>query len=393
MANIIDYCESELRPFTEHPFSEVDSLVLSQLAYIQFENAVPARMQRLGAPTLRDLYRAELFAGMFEGIRVPQLNRSLLAACAASPRMRDVQLCGYVSQLDIAAEKQFAAVTFLLPDSTVYVAFRGTDGSLVGWKEDFNMAYQTPVPAQEQAALYLAKALKVFSRSRFRVGGHSKGGNLAVFAAMQAPDSAKARILDVFSHDGPGFRKDIFASPAFASVSGQVRKTMPQSAVIGMLLQSQEQYTVVKSDEFWLGQHEPFSWQVENGSFSRADAITDASEFLGETLADWLETLPDDKRQTLVDTVFSLLEATGATTLDELSDNWQQSIAAVYEAGKALDEQTRSWLYSVFVQLGKIAVKNIDILPAAGKAAWEKLQGFLGRSEKDAAAAEETAKA
>lgn len=383
MANIIDYCENELRSFDAFPFSEVDSLVLAQLAYLEYKDAVSPRFQRMGAPALKELFRAELFEGMLGSIRAPQLNRALLAACAASPRFRDIRLCGYVSQLDIAQQKQFAAVTFLLPDGSVYAAFRGTDGTLVGWKEDFNMVYRTPVPAQEQAALYLTKAMKVFPRVPFRTGGHSKGGNLAVFAAMKAAASEKKRLAAVYSHDGPGFRSDVFAGQAFSSVEASVRKTMPQSAVIGMLLQSQERYTVVQSDEFWLGQHDPFSWQVENSAFLQAEAVTQASEFLGSTLAQWLETLPDDKRQELVDTLFSLLEATGAETLGDLGKNWQQNIAAVYEAGKALDEETRSWIFSVFAALGKLAVKNIDILPDwaelpdAGKSAWEKLQSYF----------------
>ena len=148
---------------------------------------------------------------------------------------------------------------------------------------------------------------------------------------------------------------------------------------------------MVQSDEFWLGQHDPFSWQVENSAFLQAEAVTQASEFLGSTLAQWLETLPDDKRQELVDTLFSLLEATGAETLGDLGKNWQQNIAAVYEAGKALDEETRSWIFSVFAALGKLAVKNIDILPDwaelpdAGKSAWEKLQSYFEEKKADPA--------
>ena len=166
--NMLDYVRTELDTFDGRGFCTVDSLVLSWLAYTRLPADDPALAPALGWEGVRlaDLYRAEYFATYYAGMWGEEPGLDLLAAVAASPRFRDVRVMGYVDAIDPQAEKQFAAMTFRLTEDLSYVAFRGTDASLVGWKEDFNLAYRCPVPSQTEAARYLgAVAARVDRKS------------------------------------------------------------------------------------------------------------------------------------------------------------------------------------------------------------------------------------
>lgn len=204
MQNIIEYVETAMESFQQRKFTTVDSLVLSKLAYLRMDGIVPLQPQKAalfggltskqGKPVrLPELLKAEMYGSMMLNIRARENNLRFLYALAASPRFRNTTLCDYASNTDPAAEKQFAAVTMLLEDGTAYVAYRGTDSTFVGWKEDFNMAYISPVPSQEEAAEYLNKvARRLPMQMKIRTGGHSKGGNLAVYAAISAARQCKS---------------------------------------------------------------------------------------------------------------------------------------------------------------------------------------------------------
>lgn len=238
--HLIDYLERQLAPFEDVPFNPVDAAALSQLCMVRGEGAIPllpiteddgkqrapsrarglkrfAQLLHIGAADdakpvaatvpLRDLLRAENFPTMFTGLNPEKIKRNLFAL-AASPRFRAVEVGLYLSEFDPAREMQFAAMTFFYRDMFAFVGFRGTDESIVGWKEDFNMAYAMPVPAQDQASRYLAAAAP-YLPERIIVGGHSKGGNLAEYAALHAPADVQNRIVRVYNLDGPGFKEDV----------------------------------------------------------------------------------------------------------------------------------------------------------------------------------------
>lgn len=238
--HLIDYLERQLAPFEDVPFNPVDAAALSQLCMVRGEGAIPllpiteddgkqrassrarglkrfVQLLHIGAADdakpiastvpLRDLLRAENFPTMFTGLNPEKIKRNLFAL-AASPRFRAVEVGLYLSEFDPAREMQFAAMTFFYRDMFAFVGFRGTDESIVGWKEDFNMAYAMPVPAQDQASRYLAAAAP-YLPERIIVGGHSKGGNLAEYAAFHAPADVQNRIVRVYNLDGPGFKEDV----------------------------------------------------------------------------------------------------------------------------------------------------------------------------------------
>ena len=359
---IIDYVKKEMRTFAEHPFHEVDSLVLAQFSYIHLGNLIaPPSAGAVRKPlTLQQLYRAECFPHYFADQIDSAKNRKLLAACAASPRFREVGIAYYEQDLDETREKQFCAMTFFLGADTAYLAFRGTDSTLVGWKEDFNMAFLTPVPSQEAALNYTLAVAKLV-RGNLILGGHSKGGNLAVYAAMMSPARVQNRITAIYSHDGPGFRDNIFASEGYKRISDRICKTLPQSSLVGMLLEHQDNYSIVESSANGITQHNPYSWIVRNGAFVKLTALTSSADYLNRTLSEWLSSLSNEQREQFVDALFSVISATGLTSLLELRDSWQTELTILMENMKNMDEPTRRILQETLRSLIHMTVKNLPV--------------------------------
>mgnify|MGYP000780721467 FL=1 len=251
MANIFDYIDwrGDL-DLTQDPFNEVDSLILSTVSYIDFElietdlKTEKATIREAGEQFNRLHADEKIKAGRL----VPDSIFRLLDVMSRTPRFRDMILSDYVNQIDEEEEKQFSAITINLGDGSYYIAYRGTDDTIVGWKEDFNMSFKAPVPSQLQALDYLEMIAKK-KRGKFRIGGHSKGGNIAVYAAAFTGSEIQKRIMQVHNFDGPGFTKDIIDQMSQGEISERIRTIVPQSSVIGMLLEHEESYEVVASTQ------------------------------------------------------------------------------------------------------------------------------------------------
>ena len=378
MGNIIDYARTETRDFGELPFREADALVLAQLSYDDVPECVP-RLDDVESKygTLRDrvkqfdvrrpirslhMLRKLPFNGVTiaraddelnhdqavpdhdvenVGLVDPQVTHDFYHAVASNPRFSDIEMGAFLEQFDGEEQTQFAAVTYLLPSGTLVVAYRGTDDSLVGWKEDFNMAFQYPVPAQATAADYLARVAALWKDAPIvltghskggnlaRVAalwkdapivltGHSKGGNLAVYAAMNASDEVKDRVECIYSLDGPGFPESVVNSFEYASVSGRIVKIVPDSSVVGMVLETPERCMVVKSDVEGIMQHFVFSWQMHGGEFDKVEDVANSSVTFNKALNKWLSNLSKEQRERAVDALFAVLEASGAGSISAM---------------------------------------------------------------------------
>ena len=374
MGNILTYVQTELRRFSERPFGAVDSLVLAELAYVRFGGAVPGFQLFRRGVRLRDLYKAELMGTLFpslpaeersviNGGRFPTGSKNryaLLAAAAMSPRFRDIRLRFYAEEQDDMRMQQFAAVTFLLPGREAFIAFRGTDSSLTGWKEDFNMALISPIPSQESAAKYLAAVgSRLVFRRTLMTGGHSKGGNLAVYAAMAAPPRLQQRIAAVYNHDGPGFKTGVLDHPGYRAIEPRVVKILPQSSIVGMLLSDMDDYAVVESRRFGPMQHDAFSWEVKDGSFVYAEKLTSSAEYMNRTLKAWLEAMPDAQRQTLIEALFQVLESAGADTIKDIVEGRIHFLRSILSQYRSLDADTRKMIARLVRALLKLSVKNL----------------------------------
>ncbi len=356
MKNIITYAQTAFDTFDSRPFCSVDSLILSSVSYIHLPDVLPS-IEGWRGMRLQELFRAEHFEEMFYDIPMAEDNQKLFTALAASPRFRNILVRGYTEQWDMVHEKQFSAMTFQLQADLCYVAYRGTDSTLVGWKEDFNMAFQSPIPSQEEAVRYIEKAAS-FCSGRLLVGGHSKGGNLAVYASAMCHENIQSRILKVFSHDGPGFLEDTMQSEPFLRIAPRIEKTIPQSSIVGMLLEHQEDSRIIKSKKVSFWQHDQFSWIVEDNDFLHIETLTKDAEFLDRTLSDWLSGLSAEERERFVDSLYSVLNANNITTLGELRLEWQKNIPATLHAVSQLDGDTKKFLFRTLKALVSLGAKN-----------------------------------
>jgi len=357
MDNIITYAEQVLEPFSLRPFCDVDSLILSCVAYLDIPEELSSAHSWKGL-ALRELFRAEHFDRLFSVTFAPERTKKLLTALAASPRFRDIRVMGYVDHTDEVLEKQFSAMTFRLDSRLSYIAFRGTDSTVVGWKEDFNMAFRSPIPSQEEAIRYLMTAGR-HCPGRILLGGHSKGGNLAVYAAAFCKESLQLRIDRVYSHDGPGFLPHVLQSPGFSAIKGRVEKTLPQSSVVGMLLEHQESAKIIKSRTVSLLQHDPFTWVVEQGSFLPLEHLTLDARHVDRTLNAWLRKLDNQERERIVDALFGILETTDLRSFTQLRTDWQKTLPAVARQVVHLDADTRDLLFRALKELAALSVKTL----------------------------------
>ncbi len=358
--DIIRYIESQFAPFAVSPFNTVDSLIFSKLSYVRFDGIVPFLGEKKKEICLTELLKAEAFDSMFMNLSDRETHLRFLFALAASPRYRGTRLNFYVNHSDPVTEKQFSAITFLTDDGTAYVAYRGTDSTFIGWKEDFNMAYLSPVPSQQDAVRYLDTVGRQLSKSKpIRVGGHSKGGNLAVYAATKCSPSVQKRITGIYNHDGPGFKESLFESPAFARIQNRIHTTLPESSLVGLLLRQHKGYVVIKSSNRGIKQHDPFSWIVEDGDFVYAGELKGGAKLRDKTIDQWLETLTDEKRKLFINTLFDVVEASESQTLHEFSQEWHKSATAMLYAIKQIDPETRKFVFQTLTAFAKMSLKNL----------------------------------
>ena len=239
-----------------------------------------------------------------------------------------------------------------------FIAYRGTDDTIVGWKEDFNLAILDEVPAQKDAVKYLDKAMSVLKGS-FVVGGHSKGGNLAVYACSKACEAEKKRIELIYNMDGPGFSKKRLHSQEFYSVIPKVRSYYPHFSIVGMLFDHAGTYSVVESDESGIMQHDPFSWHLLGCRYVVLDGFDDTSRFFHDTFNTWISQMPPEQRETFVETLFSIIQATDARTNSEIEQNIVENSVKIIRAIHGLDPELKDGLYKTLKMLFHIAHKRL----------------------------------
>ena len=357
MASMFDYIQwrGDLS-FAQDPPNSVDALIFSSLAYIQFDGRV--KNEPLVPVSLREAAE-EYFAlaDHEERIRVKH-DLELLHEAAASVRFGHTKIYLYRDLFIPEQETQFAAMTFLLDDGSAFLAFRGTDYSLVGWKEDFNMSFQQTVPAQRLAVQYTREVAAEYSVP-LRLGGHSKGGNLAVFAAARSSPMVQQQILEVYNNDGPGFTSYMMGDPGYLAIVPRIRTYIPQSSVIGMLLEHEEPYTVVRSKSVSLLQHDPYSWEVMGRELEQMQDVTENSQFLDTTIKTWFAEMTNQERNQLVDVMFTLLD-TG--NIENVLDIFHPKNTLKYLKTLSSDDNMRRILSGEFQNFIEAAKKTRNLM-------------------------------
>ena len=351
MSTIFDYLkEVTYDSIYDRPFKELDVLALTELTYLPFGHIVP-QGDTTGIP-VRLSDAMELIDRTTDFI-VSNQHLQLVDELATSKRFKNIKLLNYVDEYDPDVQKQFAAMTYRLSLDAYLVVFRGTDDTLIGWKEDFHMTYMDHVPAQRRAASYLQHVMKEFPKGRFLVAGHSKGGNLATYACSYLPDSLFERIDAIYSYDAPGLNKAIIETEGYQRTSPNIRRFVPQGSIVGMMLEVPEPTTIVKSRAFGgFAQHDAFTWEIKDYSFMTVSETSPDSQQTDLTLKQWVRETSAEERKKFFDTFFGIFLDAGITSINDLTDLKQLAKAKeILQNAQDLDPTEREMLERLAKQL------------------------------------------
>ena len=365
--NLFDYLtwRSDV-PLSVSPFNPVDSLILSELAYTDFEGVLPFDGAAVPLSEACEAYfsvhsREEVKARPGYTAPAPFLMDFLLRGA----RFRETALCFFESLTDYDDPTQFAALTCLLPDGTAFVSFRGTDGTVLGWKEDLILSYRSRTKGQLLAAEYLDRAAAATDRPLL-IGGHSKGGNLAIYAAAFCSPETQNRIRQVYSNDGPGFRDELRGEASYLAVMPKCLSIIPDTSVIGLLLTNDCPRIVVESSAAGMVQHDGFTWQTGPTGFLPAE-LSRRGEYAEKTISAWVSRQDDETLRSMVDSLFQVLEAPGADSFHVLKSKKIRTAELMMAAARGLPkEKQKEFLSSMGQLLQSSGVQLLDIVRPDG---------------------------
>lgn len=344
MANIMDYLKwrGDLT-FEADAFNEVDNLILAQLVYVDFADIVPGPQEN-GQISLKEaskrFWERHDRKEVLSHVSMTKSAPFLMEKMAKTKRFQTAKLSGYINDISDEEQSQFSVVCIRLSDESLYVAFSGTDDTIIGWRENFNMGFLDTTPGQLKAVDYLNAAVRE-SDQTVRVGGHSKGGNLAVYSSVKCDKSVQQKIVNVYNNDGPGFSRDLIESEAYQSMLPKISTILPESSIVGMLLVHHGDYEVVKSENSGAQQHDVMSWNVMGKSPVYVEQVALKSVMLDETLKNWLYQLSNEERQQLVDAAFTMLKEANIRTVDDFYNSKWKVLQELIRAQSRLPEETQ----------------------------------------------------
>ena len=352
MANMLDYLvwRGDI-PLSVVPWGGVDGLICAQFSYLDFHGG-----QDTKGWTLEELNRIDALqegtSNSFAG------RKAVFQKMAESARFSETRMHHAIALTDPEIEMQFSAMCLDLPDGTTCVAFRGTDNTIVGWREDFNMAYQTRVPAQEAATLYLTRAAGLSDRP-LRIVGHSKGGNLAVYASACVSKKIQKRIESIWSYDGPGMNREMSQTEGFGRIRERIHSYVPQTSIIGMLMDYYEPYTVVHSTASGISQHDPMTWQIYGPQFVTQPNVDQTAKVTRDTLHNWLQNSTPEQRADFVDVLFRLVDTTKATRMSDLTGEKFRSLLTMVGNRKEVNPEARRVFNRLMAQAVTLGFGNV----------------------------------
>lgn len=345
--------------FRQAPINEVDSLIFSLLSYVDFTGIVSSLHESREVLSLRTAANGFFSKNPNDkkismGLVLPRSIITLLKTAKETLRFRNVGVKAHVNRIDLKRQMQFSATTFLTDDGNTVVVYRGTDDTLIGWKENFNMSFMESVPAQREAVAYLDTAAK-YATDDIYVMGHSKGGNLAIYATVFCKESVRERLARVWSHDGPGFCNSMLNNPTYLQIRPIIRTLIPESSVVGILLEHEESYTVIKSKHRGPSQHNGMTWDVAGPSFVHLQTVSDGCKRFDRNLNAWIKKLTMEQREQLADAIYQILSSNDSLTLSDLV-----SLKRLWHArGKAIDPQVYAVLKQTVIGLIEHSAKNL----------------------------------
>lgn len=359
MSHIVSYVKRQQeKTFQDEPFNEVDALVLSQFIYLKLNGVVPSSSEKKDAVYLYEIANDMNYEKVFSDERYRKDNLELFEAMVDSKRFRRMKMNYFSEITSVLAETQFTAMTVFLEHGPTVIVYRGTDETMVGWKEDFNMCFREPVTGQSLSALYLQQVSQMVEDG-FIITGHSKGGNFAVYASMNVESKTQDRIEKVYSFDSPGFRPEILESVDFNKIKDRIIKYLPHSSIFGMLLQSKENYQIVECFSIGLLQHNPYNWQVAGNEFKKLDKLDRGSLFLNETFNEWLYSLNDEELHAYSEIWYQIMQEANITTMLDFTKEPGKTLTNLIDAIRETDDKTKEMVKELALGLIEVAKDNI----------------------------------
>lgn len=366
MANINDYLlwRGDIPITPKFRFNEIDSAILARFSYLIFFKIQMNEMETIESISEKmSNFDNEEF--MYNG------DKELITYLGRSERFKNMKVTDYVRNNDKETEKQFGAITVHISDEEMYISYIGTDSTIFGWKEDFNMGFMENVPCQIDGKEYAKKIAEKYPNKKIRIGGHSKGGNVAIYSAITISKDIQNRIIKVYNYDGPGFNKNIINKYGNEEIISRIETYIPQDSVVGRLLNHKEKMTIILSIEKGILQHDIYSWQVLKDDLIQLSQNTDISEDIDKTLTDWLEVTTNEQRKIVVDAVFELFYSTDAKTFGEMSKNFSNNLPKVLKKYGEIAKEDKE----VITNMIKIIVTTyINIFKEREKAKLESIK-------------------
>jgi hypothetical protein len=365
MSDLFDYItwRGDLS-FSQSPFNPVDNIILCQLSYLPFDGIVPGPGEKNGVnvSVAVNLLSEKLHEKQDQkNLTMYKEDPDLIKALSSSSRFGNCHLFGYINNIDTDREIQFSALCVYTDDGYCTIIYRGTDFTLVGWKEDFNMSFSEAIPAQIEAADYLEKMAEM-TNGNLRLCGHSKGGNLAVYAASHCGKKIQHRITDIYSNDAPGFHDKVINSEDFATIRERIHLFVPQASIVGMFLEHGCDYTVIKSFQNGFAQHILYTWEVTHNNLVFVDKISQSSKFVNKTVREWISNLDNAHREQFFDALYSIMKTSEIESFTEFEKSWFNAVGRLLKSLGSIDEPTKNLIGNALGELFNAGKKNLDTL-------------------------------
>ena len=348
MSNINDYLSwrGDLPIDSNTIFNEIDSMILARFSYLIFNRIKMEETETIESISkkMKDFDNKEF---RYNG------DKEMITKLGESNRFKNMKVTNFVETNDEEIEKQFGAITIHISKKEMYISYIGTDSTIYGWKEDFNMSFMDIVPCQIEGKEYLETLGKIYPNRKIRIGGHSKGGNVAIYSAVMANKNIQSRIIKVYNYDGPGFNRKMIENMGNVPILSKIETYLPQESVIGRIMEHKEKCEIVESNEKGLFQHDIFSWQVMRDDLIKLKNHTETSEILNQTLTDWLENTTTEQRQIFIDTIFDLFYSTESKTFVDISKHLSNNLLTIYKTYHNIKEEEKKTITAMLKLFAK----------------------------------------
>lgn len=361
MANLFDYLKwrGDIT-VSQCAFNEIDALILSEISYLNLS-------EFMSSDSTDGVTLSELSNTFFSdpkntrkplGLIIPDSIFAVFKLAAHTRRFSRMRIFSSVNEISESESKQFSATAFDTLDRHVFIAFRGTDDTIIGWKENFSMSYLDSVPSQIRAEKYLDFITCARPFTPIRLGGHSKGGNLAMYAALNTKKEIREQICAIYCFDGPGFSRSIIENENYLALKDRILTFVPENSVVGLLLSHDTRYHTVRSNGKGLYQHDAFTWKINVDRFDILSENSQRNLRNAHVIKNWLDAHDRSRRKEFCETLFKILESTGAKTLTDLSVNSLSKAKEMLLTISSLDKDKKRVLSDVLSLLIKESIRS-----------------------------------